>query len=123
MKNILTYEEYNMTNEEFNLFPSTNDTIRKNLSFLIDTDLDILRAGVNQDEIKNIMLKVDKSIKNKKTSLSNIIKDADVHLVQNMLDILKEIKSNLLETNKSIGTLIYMDDINKFSYNPGFEIN
>lgn len=122
MKNILTYSDYNKVNEEFRLFPSDNDTIKKDLSFLIDTNLDTLRASVNKKEIKDIMLKVDKAMKNKKVSLSSIIENADIHLVQNMLDILKEIKKNLLEKDKTLGNIVYLEDSNKFHYNPGFVI-
>lgn len=122
MNNVMSYEDFNKVNEEFDLFPSNVDIIRKKLSFLIDTNLDTIKASVNQQEVKDIMLKVDKVINNKKTSMSNVIIDADVHLIQNMLDVLREIQSNLKDKEKSIGQLTYLDDMKKFSYNPGFDV-
>lgn len=122
MNNVMSYEDFNKVNEEFNLFPSNVDIIRKKLSFLIDTNLDMIKASINQQKIKDIMLKVNKIINNKRTSMSNVIIDADIHLVQNMLDVLREIQLNLNEKEKTIGQLVYLDDMKKFSYNPGFEI-
>ena len=122
MANVMSYEEYNKVNEEFDLFPSNVDIIKKKLSFLIDTNLDTIKASINQQEVKDIMLKVDKVINNKKTPMSIVITDADVHLIQNMLDILKEIQINLKDKEKSIGQLTYLNDMKKFSYNPGFNI-
>jgi DNA-directed RNA polymerase specialized sigma subunit len=122
MNNIKSFDDFNKVNEEFNIFPTNIDIIRKKLSFLIDKNLDSLKSSINQQEVKDIMLKVDKVFNTKKTSLSDIIKDADVHLIQNMLDVLREIQSNLNDKEKNIGQLTYLDDMKKFSYNPGFDI-
>lgn len=133
MKNVKTFEQFNvidteLLNEEVKLFgreiklwPSYNDILRNKLSFIMKSDIDSLKAGSHQREIKDLMLKVDKATKTDKNSLKDIIEEAQVQCVQSMLKSLKELKKDLMTDDKIIGYISYFPDDKKFYYNPGFE--
>ena len=133
MKNIKTFEQFNVIdteslNEEVKLFgkeiklwPSYNDVLRSKLSFIKNADLHELKAGVHQREIKDLMLKIDKSTKTESKSIKKEIEESQVQAVQSMLKSMKELKADLEADDKIIGYISYFPDEKKFYYSPGFE--
>ena len=133
MKHLKTYEQFDQeytetVNEEVKLFgkeiklwPSYNEILRNKLSFILDADLDNLKAGANQREIKDLMLKMDKATKTDKNSLRDMIEGSQVQEVQSMLKALKELRNDMLGDDKIIGYISYYPDDKKFYYNPGFQ--
>ena len=134
MKRIMTFEQFQINTDEnlleeikifgqeIKLWPSYNDILRKHLSFLNDYDLDKLTAGGKQQEIKDIMKKVDKATKTRERSLIKDIDSASVHEVQSMLDTLKKLKKDINDEDAIIGYVSYYPDLKSFTYNRGFEI-
>jgi hypothetical protein len=113
-------EEVKLFGKEIKLWPSYNDVLRNKLSFIMESDVDNLKAGSQQREIKDLMLKVDKATKTSKNSLRDLIEEAQVQGVQSMLKSLKELKADLMSDDKIIGYISYFPEDKKFYYNPGF---
>lgn len=132
MKHIKLFEEYNIDsteslNEEVKLFgkeikfwPSYNDVLRSKLSFIKDTDLDSLKAGVHQREIKDLMIRIYRATKPDAKSLVEEIENSQVQAVVSMLKSIKELKVDLLDEDKIIGYISYFPEEKKFYYSPGF---
>ena len=121
--NIILNEEVKMFGKEVKLWPSYNDTLKKNLNFLNDYDLDNYTVGGNQKEIKDLMIKIDKKTKTERNSLKKNIENANMKEITSMYNVLKSIKTDLNDDNKIIGYISYFPDLNKFVYNKGFEFN
>ena len=133
MKHVKTFEQFEINdteslNEEIKLFgkeiklwPSYNDTLKSNLSFLTKIDMDSLKAGVHQREIKDLMIKIDKSTKTPEKSMIDVIQNAQVQEVQSMLKSMKELQKDLIEEDTIIGYISYFPEEKKFYYSPGFQ--
>jgi len=121
--NDILNEEVKMFGKEVKLWPSYNDTLKKNLNFLNDYDLDNYTVGGNQKEIKDLMIKIDKKTKTERNSLKKNIEDANMKEITSMYNVLKSLKIDLNDDNKIIGYISYFPDLNKFVYNKGFEFN
>jgi hypothetical protein len=128
MKHVSTFEQFNtvdteQVNEEIKIlgkdikiFKSFDEQRKSRLSFLEDIDLDSLKPGANQREIKDIMLRVDKATKLKEDSFRNVIEEAQVMCVVTMLEALKDLKSDLVREDKSLGFIFYMPERKEFIY-------
>ncbi len=121
MKHVTPFEEFE-SNEGFKLFPSHNDIVKNKLQFLKNINLDEENYYVNKpQEIKDLMTKVDLVMKSKNNTLKPVIDKAEAPQVLNMLNILKNIKSDLLN-DTDIGWITYIDSVKKFVYNPAFNL-
>lgn len=121
MKHVTSFEEFE-SNEGFKLFPSHNDIVKNKLQFLKNINLDEENYYVNKpQEIKDLMTKVDLVMKSKNNTLKPVIDKAEAPQVLNMLNILKNIKSDLLN-DTDIGWISYIDSVKKFVYNPAFNL-
>jgi len=121
MKHVTSFEEFE-SNEGFKLFPSHNDIVKNKLQFLKNINLDEENYYVNKpQEIKDLMTKVDLVMKSKNNTLKPVIDKAEAPQVLNMLNILKSIKSDLLN-DTDIGWITYIDSVKKFVYNPAFNL-
>jgi hypothetical protein len=129
MKHVKLFEEFEQNdtksvNEEIRLFgreikllPSYSDLLRSKMSFINNINLDELKAGVNQREIKDLMLKIDKISKSEDSSIAEFIEKANVHQVQYMLDALKELKRDVNTKDKEIGWISFFPELkHQFSY-------
>jgi hypothetical protein len=132
MKHIKNFEEYKTENinekvklfgKEVKLWPSYNEILRKKLFFLNSYDLDKYSVGVNQKEIKDLMIRIDKETKTTRSSIKKEIETADVTAVDSMFKAIKALKIDLNDENKLIGYISYYSDLGKFVYNKGFEFN
>jgi hypothetical protein len=62
------------------------------------------------------MLRVDKATKLKEDSFRNVIEEAQVMCVVTMLEALKDLKSDLVREDKSLGFIFYMPERKEFIY-------
>ena len=130
MKHVKTFEQFESNdtesvNEELKLFgrelkfwPSYNDQLKRRLSFLAKTNLDEIKVGSQQREIKDLMLRVDKATKLSSNSMKDNIESAEVQEVDSMLKAMKELKADVVSTDESkgIGFISYFPEVHKFYY-------
>ena len=130
MKHVKTFEEFEINdtesvNEELKLFgrelkfwPSYNNQLKRKLSFLVKSNLDEIKVGSQQREIKDLMLKVDKSTKLSSNTMKDNIENAEVIEVNSMLKAMKELRDDVLSTDESkgIGFISYFPEVHKFYY-------
>ena len=130
MKHVKTFEQFESNdtesvNEELKLFgrelkfwPSYNDQLKRRLSFLAKTNLDEIKVGSQQREIKDLMLRVDKATKLSSNSMKDNIESAEVQEVDSMLKAMKELKADVVskDESKGIGFISYFPEVHKFYY-------
>jgi len=110
-------EEIKIFGREIKLIPSYSDLLRSKMSFLNKENLDEMKAGAHQREIKDLMLKIDKISKSEESSIAEFIEKANVHQVQYMLDALRELKEDVNTKDKEIGWISFFPNLkNQFSY-------
>jgi hypothetical protein len=110
-------EEIKIFGREIKLIPSYSDLLRSKMSFLNKVNLDELKAGVHQREIKDLMLTIDKISKSENSSIAEFIEKANVHQVQYMLDALKELKEDVNTKDKEIGWISFFPNLKtQFAY-------
>jgi len=123
MKNLKRFENYEYNNsdmifEEWKLLPTYQDTLKRKLSFLKDTDLTELEpTATHQMEIKELWRKIMKKIydKDRAGQFIDIVDNSNVHNLNNTLDMIKKMKDSVVD-KQDIGYVLYHDELNKFFY-------
>ena len=117
-------EEIKIFGREIKLIPSYSDLLRSKMSFLNKVNLDELKAGVHQREIKDLMLKIDRATKMSSNTMKENIENAEVQEVDSMLKAMKELKVDVMSTDetKGIGFISYFPEMHKFYYSGSLHI-